>query len=75
MKIDKIKLVLKGILLYTTIAFCTLSIMAIDSIYDKELFFIDIVLCAVLILACYTHLNIKEVETLSFIKYFGGVEE
>ena len=67
----KITLVLKGILLYTTIIVCMLSAMGIDSIYENGYFIIDIVICAGLIYTCYKTINKEEVDTLTLNKYLG----
>lgn len=49
---NTIKLILKGILFYTTLIVCMLSIAILDSIYDTNYIFIDIVLCIILIFTC-----------------------
>lgn len=72
---DKIKLVFKGILLYTTFIVCMFSAMGIDDIYDKGYFFIDIVICAGLIYACYKTINEEEADILTLNKYLGEPEE
>lgn len=61
----KITLVLKGILLYTTIIVCMLSAMGIDSIYDQGYFLIDVVICTSLIYACYKTINEAELNILT----------
>lgn len=68
---DKIRMVFKGILLYTTIIVCMLSAMGIDDIYDKGYFFIDIVICAGLIYTCYKTINEEEADILTLNKYLG----
>lgn len=72
---NKIKLVFKGILLYTTFIVCMLSVMGIDDIYDKGYFFIDIVICAGLIYTCYKTINEEEADILTLNKYLGEPEE
>lgn len=72
---DKIILVFKGILFYTTFIVCMLSAMGIDDIYDKGYFFADIALCAALIYACYKTLSKEDLDILSLNKYFGGNKE
>lgn len=71
MAADKIILVFKSILLYTTIIVCMLSAMGIDDIYDKGYFFIDIVICAGLIYTCYKTINEEEADILTLNKYLG----
>lgn len=73
---DKVKLVLKGILLYTTCIVCLLSMGGIDDIYDKGYLPIDIAICAGLIYTCYKVINKEEIGTLLLDKYLGeGPEE
>lgn len=72
---DKIILVFKGILFYTTFIVCMVSVMGIDDIYDKGYFFADIALCAALIYACYKTISEEEFNILSLNKYFGGKPE
>ena len=43
--------------------------MGIDSIYDQGYFFIDIILCAGLIYACYKTINEEELDILTLNKY------
>ena len=72
---DKIKLVFKGILLYTTFIVCMLSAMGIDDIYDKGYFLIDIVICAGLIYTCYKTINKEELNTLLLNNHTEELEE
>lgn len=72
---DKVLLVFKGILLYTTIIVCLFSVMGIDNIYDKGYFFTDIALCATLIYVCYKNISKEELSKLSLNKYFGVSDE
>lgn len=66
---DKIKLVLKGILLYTTVIISILFIMGIDTIYEEGYFFLDIAICAGLIYTCYKTIDESELDILTFYKY------
>lgn len=72
---DSVKLVLKGILLYTTIIVCIISAMGIDSIYDRGYSFVDIVLCVGLIYTCYKTINEEELNILTLNKYLGSKPE
>lgn len=72
---DKIKLVFKGILLYTTFIVCMLSAMGIDDIYDKGYFLIDIVICAGLIYTCYKTINEEELTILLLSNHTEELEE
>lgn len=49
----KIKLILKGVLLYVTAFVVILFIGGVDSIYDNGLFIQFIIACAALCYACY----------------------
>ena len=68
---ERVLLVFKGILLYTTLIVCMLSVMGIDGIYNKGYFFEDILLCTALIYACYKAINKKELSILTLDKYLG----
>lgn len=72
---DKIKLVFKGILLYTTIIAVILFIGGVDSIYDNGYFTEGIILVAGMIYACYKCINEKECDILLLNKYLGMPEE
>lgn len=72
MAANKITLVFKGILLYTTFIVCVSSTIGIDNIYDQGYFFIDIVICAGLIYTCYKTINEAELDILTLNKYLGG---
>lgn len=63
--VNTIKLVFKGILLYTTLIVCILSVAGIDSIYDKGYFLIDIVICTGLVYSCYKIINKEEINILA----------
>lgn len=72
---DITKLVFKGILLYATFIVCLLSAMGIDGIYEKGYFLIDIIICAVLIYACYKTISEEEFNILTFYKLFTDKNE
>ena len=72
---DKIKLVFKGILLYTTFIVCILSAMGIDDIYDKGYFLIDMVICAGLIYTCYKTINEEELNILLLSNHTEELKE
>ena len=65
---NKLKLILKAILLYSTFIFCTFSLMAIDDIYDKGFFLIDVIICVALIYGCEKYITKEDVDILSFRK-------
>ena len=67
-----IKLILKGILLYTTIALTTIYICGVDSIYDNGYFLPATGIVALLIYICYKTITEEEADILSGNKFFGG---
>lgn len=66
------KLILKGILLYTTIIFTVLFICGVDSIKNIDIIFLDVCIIAGLIYACYKTISKEEADILSGNKLFGG---
>ena len=60
----KIKVVLKAILLYSTVIICGFSLMAIDDIYDKGFFLIDVVICVALIYGCEKYITQEDTDIL-----------
>ena len=66
------KLILKGILLYTTIIFTALFVCSVDSIKNIDVIFLDVCIIAVLIYACYKTISKEEADILSGNKLFGG---
>ena len=67
-----IKLILKGILLYTTITLTTIYICSVDSIYDNGYFLPATGIVALLIYICYKTITEEEADILSGNKFFGG---
>ena len=72
---DKIILVFKGILLYTTMIAAMLFIAGVDSLYDKGYFFQSVIAVVALIYACYKTISEEEFNILILNKYFGITEE
>lgn len=66
-----IKLILKGILLYTTIIAAMLYICGVDSIYDNGYFLPATGIVALLIYICYKTITEEEADILSGNKLFG----
>ena len=60
----KIKVVLKVILLYSTVIICGFSLMAIDDIYDKGFFLIDVIICVALIYSCEKYITQEDTDIL-----------
>ena len=70
---NKFKLILKGILLWTT-AFVTMFLIAgADSICDNEYFFQTFIAAVVMIFCCYKLISEEEFEVLSLHKWFNKV--
>lgn len=70
-----IKLILKGILLYTTMILAILYICGVDSIYDNGYFFPATGIVALLIYICYKTITEEEADILSGNKLFGGLPD
>ena len=72
---NTIKLILKGILLYTTIIVAMLYVCGVDSIYDNGYFLPATGIVALLIYICYKTITEKEADILSGNKLFGGLPD
>ena len=70
-----IKLILKGILLYTTIIAVIFYICGIDSIYDNGYFLFTTIIIASLIYICYYSITEEEFDILSGNRLFGGTPD
>lgn len=70
-----IKLILKGILLYTTMIAAMLYVCGVDSIYDNGYFFPATGIVALLIYICYKTITEEEFDILSGNKLFGGMPD
>lgn len=70
-----IKLILKGILLYTTIIAAMLYICVVDSIYDNGYFLPATGIVALLIYICYKTITGEKADILSGNKLFGGLPD
>ncbi len=60
----KIKLILKGVLLYVTLLVCIIAIGGIDSLYDNGYFFETILVAGSLIYLCKKVITKEEFDTL-----------
>lgn len=72
---NTIKLILKGILLYTTMILAMLYICGVDSIYDNGYFLPATSIVALLIYICYKTITEEEADILSGNKLFGGLPD
>lgn len=70
-----IKLILKGILLYTTMILAMLYVCGVDSIYDNGYFLPATGIVALLIYICYKTITEEEADILSGNKLFGGLPD
>lgn len=68
------KLLLKGILLYTTILVIMLFIMGIDSIFDNNLVLEWILTIAILLILCYKLLSNEDIRILTLDKYINTLD-
>lgn len=70
-----IKLILKGILLYTTIIVAMLYVCVVDSIYEDGYFLTATGIVALLIYICYKTITEEEADILSGNKLFGELPD
>lgn len=67
------KLILKGLLLYTTVLFTLLFIAAIDSIYDNGWFIQSAIICTIFIYTCYKLISKEEFEKITLYNWFNNL--
>lgn len=70
---NKFKLIIKGILLWTTAFVTILFVAGVDSIYDNGYFFQILMAVIVMMFWCYKLISEKEFEVLSLYKWFNKV--
>lgn len=70
---NKFKLIIKGILLWTTAFVTILFVAGVDSIYDNGYFFQTLIAVIVMMFWCYKLISEKEFEVLSLYKWFNKV--
>ena len=71
----RFKLILKGVLLYTTAFAVTLFISGIDGIPFSYII-VSLIVISILCYTCYKVISEDELETLTLCKYFGiGIKE
>lgn len=71
----RVKLILKGVLLWVTAFAVILFISGVDSLYDNGYFIYSIVICAVLCYTCYNLISEKELEQITLYKWFNKLTE
>ena len=70
---NKLKLILKGVLLYVTILTVLLFIMGADNIYDNGWFIPSIIVCIALCYTSYKLISEEELEVLTLSKWFDKI--
>lgn len=70
-----IKLICKGILLYTTIITFILVILCIDGIYDNNYLLHTVGICVSLAVLCKLSISFSDLEILTFSKWFDKLQE
>lgn len=70
---NKFKLIIKGILLWTTAFVTILFVAGVDSIYDNGYFFQTLMAVIVMMFWCYKLISEKEFEVLSLYRWFNKV--
>lgn len=66
------RIILKGILWYTTCIATLLLIIGIDSIIDKGYFIPWLVVAVILIYNCYKHISYRELYVISLSEWFDN---
>lgn len=66
-----IKLIIKGVLFYTTLLFSILFISGVDSIYDSGYFIPTLIINIVLIILCCKLISIEDLDLLTLNKLFN----
>lgn len=61
-------MLLKGLLIYSTILFTLLFMCGVDSIYDNGYFFEWSLIEGILLLLCYTFIRVRDFKSLTFVK-------
>lgn len=69
----KFKLIIKGILLWTTAFVTILFVAGVDSIYDNGYFFQTLIAVAVMIFCCYKLISEEEFKMLSLYRWFNKI--
>lgn len=69
----RIKLILKGVLLWITAFAVMLFISGVDSIYNNGYFFQALMAVVVMILCCYKLISEEEFEILSLYRWFNKI--
>lgn len=71
----RIKLILKGVLLWITAFAVMLFILGVDSIYDNGYFIQSLIAIAAMCYACYKLISEEELEKITMYKWFNKLME
>ena len=66
---EKLKLILKGVLLWATAFTVVFFVSGVDSIYDSGYFIHFIIVCVALCYTCYRLISEEELEIITFSKW------
>ena len=66
----RVKLILKGVLLWVTAFAAVIFISGVDSLYDNGYLFQTLIAVAVMIFCCYKLISEEELEILSLHRWF-----
>ena len=69
----RLKIILKGVLLWITTFAVILFMSGVDSIYNNGYFIHSITVCVVLCYACYKLISKEELEVLTLSKWFNNI--
>ena len=69
----RIKLILKGVLLWITTFVVILFMSGVDSLMDNGYFIQSLAVCVVLCYACYKLISEEELEIISLSKWFNKI--
>lgn len=69
---NKFKLIIKGILLWTTAFVTTLFVLGVDSIYDSGYFLQILIAIVAMIFCCYKLISEEEFEILTLSKWLDS---
>lgn len=72
-KMNKFKLIIKGILLWTTAFVTILFVLGVDGIYDSGYFLQILTAIAAMIFCCYKLISEEEFEVLSLYRWFNKI--
>ena len=73
--LSSIKLICKGILLYTTIITFMFVILCIDGLYDNNYLLYTVGICVSLAVLCKLSISFSDLEILMFSKWFDKLQE